>query len=49
MWGTSSEIQTANVLLDAILVSAPIIVNTVIARRGLDKGNLTGLPTALPT
>lgn len=40
VWGTSSEIQTANVLLDAILVSAPIIVNTVIARRGLDKREL---------
>jgi hypothetical protein len=40
VWGTSAEIQTSNVLFDLILVSAPLIVNSVIARRGLDKGEL---------
>ena len=40
VWGTGADIQTSNVLLDLILVSAPIIVNTVIARRGLDTNEL---------
>ncbi len=40
VWGTSADIRTSNVMLDAILVSAPLIVNTAIARRGLDKGEV---------
>ena len=40
VWGTSADIQTSNILLDGILVSAPFIVNAVIAKRGLDKGEL---------
>ena len=40
VWGTSADIQMSNVLLDLILVSAPIIVNTVIARRGIDTNEL---------
>lgn len=36
LWGSNGGINTATLLLDAILVSAPLIVNAVIARRGLD-------------
>ena len=40
VWGTNAKTQTSNVLFDLILVSAPLIVNAVISRRGLDKGEL---------
>ena len=38
LWGTGKNITVATLLLDAILVSAPLIVNAVIAKRGLDVG-----------
>ena len=41
VWGTGEGINTATLLLDLILVSAPLIVNFVIAGRGLDKDGLS--------
>ena len=39
-WGSRDGINTTTLLLDLILVSAPLIVNTVIGRRGLDTDGL---------
>ena len=41
VWGTGEGINTATLLLDLILVSAPLIVNFVIAGRGLDTDGLS--------
>ena len=40
VWGSGEGINQATFLLDAILVSAPLIVNAVISKRGLDVGVL---------
>lgn len=40
VWGSGDGINQATLLLDAILVSAPLIVNAVISKRGLDVGGL---------
>ena len=41
LWGSGEGINTATLLLDLILVSAPLIANVVIARRGLDTDGLS--------
>ena len=38
VWNIGDKLNTTTMLLDAILVSAPLIVNFVISRRGLDVG-----------
>jgi len=40
VWGSGEGINQATLLLDAILVSAPLIVNAAISKRGLDVGVL---------
>ena len=41
VWGSEEGINTTTLLLDLILVSAPLIANFAIARRGLDKDGLS--------
>lgn len=41
VWGSGDGINTTTLLLDLILVSAPLIANVVIARRGLDTDGLS--------
>ena len=40
LWGSGEGTNTTTLLLDLILVSAPLIANVVIARRGLDTDGL---------